>query len=387
MNSRERVLTAMSHKEPDRVPFDLGGTVLTGINVQAYRALRDYLGLPRIEPTVVDVVQQLAQVDDDVMDRLGIDVKNVSSRSSASYQIEIKEMEGGNFTYFYDEYGIGWRMPKVGGLYYDMFDHPLGGDIDALDVDRYVLPDPTDPARFAGIREEAERVLEEEQRALIVGNISAGIFELYLWTRGFLDGYADFIGSPELSQKILYRYLDMQLAYWEKMFDTLGDMIDVVQMADDFAGQNDMLISPSSYRKYLKPLHKEMFDFVHSRSRAKIFLHSCGSIRKVIPDLIEIGLDIINPVQVSAAGMDSAELKREYGKDLTFWGGGVDTQRVFDHNHTPEEVREDVRRRINDLMPGGGFVFAAVHNIQINVPPENIMAMWETLQEFGVYTS
>jgi len=387
VNSRERILAAINHKEPDRVPFDLGGTVLTGINVRAYQALRDYLGLPWIEPTVVDVVQQLAQVDDDVMDRLGIDVKNVSPRSSASYQIEIKEMEGGKYNYFYDEYGIGWRMPKVGGLYYDMFDHPLGGDIDALDVDRYELPDPTDPARFAGIREEAERVLKEEQRALIVGNISAGIFELYLWTRGFLDGYADFIGSPELSQKILYRYLDMQLAYWEKMFDTLGDMIDVVQMADDFAGQNDMLISPSYYRKHLKPLHKEIFDFVHSRSRAKIFLHSCGSIRKVIPDLIEIGVDIINPVQVSAAGMDSAELKREYGTDLTFWGGGVDTQHAFDENHSSGEVCEDVRRRISDLMPGGGFVFATVHNIQGNVPPENIISMWETLQEFGVYTS
>lgn len=385
MNSRERVLTALSHKEPDRVPFDMGGTVVTGINVKAYQALRDYLGLPRIDPTIVDVVQQLARVDDDVMDRLGVDVENVSPRSSASYQIEINEMEGGDCTYFYDEYGIGWRKPKVGGIYYDMFDHPLGGDIDASDVDRYMLPDPTDAVRFAGIREAAERLIEEGQRALIVGNISAGIFELYLWTRGFQDGYADLIGNPKLAQKILHRYLDMQLAYWEKMFDTLGDMIDVVQTADDFAGQNDMLISPSCYRKYLKPLHKEVFDFIHSRSRAKIFLHSCGSIRKVIPDMIEIGMDIINPVQVSAAGMDSAELKREYGKDLVFWGGGVDTQRSFDRNHTPEEVRQDVIRRISDFMPGGGFVFAAVHNIQSNVPPENIMAMWETLQEFGVY--
>jgi len=387
VNSRERVLTALSHKEPDRVPFDMGGTVVTGINVKAYQALRDYLGLPLIEPTVVDIVQQLARVDDDVMDRLGVDVKNVSPRSSASYQIEIKEVEGGDCTYFYDEYGIGWRKPKVGGIYYDMFDHPLGGDIDASDVDRYMLPDPTDPVRFAGIREAAERLLEEEQRALIVGNISAGIFELYLWARGFQDGYADLIGKPKLAQKILHRYLDMQLAYWEKMFDTMGDMIDVVQTADDFAGQNDMLISPSCYRKFLKPLHKEIFDFIHSRSRAKIFLHSCGSIRKVIPDLIEIGMDIMNPVQVSAAGMDSAELKREYGKDLVFWGGGVDTQRSFDRDHTPEEVRQDVIRRISDFMPGGGFVFAAVHNIQGNVPPENIMAMWETLQEFGVYKS
>jgi len=387
MNSRERVLTALNHREPDRVPFDMGGTVLTGINVKAYTALRDYLGLPRIEPTIVDVVQQLAQVDDDVLDHLGMDVKNVAPRSSASYQIEIKETEDGNYTYFYDEYGIGWRMPRVGGLYYDMFDHPLGGDIDESNVNCYVLPDPKDPARFVGLREVAERVIEEEQRALVVGNLSAGIFEMYLWTRGFIDGYADFIGRPALSQKIMHRLMDIQLVYWEKMFDVLGNMVDVVQLADDFAGQNGMLISPSSYRRYLKPLHKELFDFIRSRSSAKIFLHSCGSIRKVIPDLIEIGLDIINPVQVDAADMDSAELKREYGKDLTFWGGGVGTQRVFDENNTPEEVREDVKRRITDLMPGGGFVYAEVHNIQGNVPPENIMAMWETLQEYGTYTT
>jgi uroporphyrinogen decarboxylase len=365
----------------------MGGTVLTGINMIAYVALRDYLGMPPIEPTIVDVVQQLAQVDDDVMDRLGVDVRNVAPRSSATYRIEIKDMEGGNYTYFYDEYGIGWRMPKVGGLYYDMFDHPLGGHIDESNIDRYVLPDPKDSARFAGLREAAERVIREERRALIVGNLSAGIFEMYLWTRGFLDGYADFVGKPARSQKIMHRFLDLQLAYWEKMFDVLGDMIDVVQLADDFAGQNDMFISPSSYRRYLKPLHKELFDFIHSRCSAKIFLHSCGSIRKVIPDLIEIGLDIINPVQVSAAGMDSAELKREYGRDLTFWGGGVDTQRAFNENHTPQEVREDVKRRITDLMPDGGFVFATVHNILHNVPPENIMAMWETLQEYGAYTN
>ena len=387
MNSRERVLTALNHKEPDRVPFDMGGTVLTGINVKAYAALRDYLGLPPIELTIVDVVQQLAQVDDDVIYRLGVDVRNVAPRSSATYRIEIKDMQGGNYTYFHDEYGIGWRMPKVGGLYYDMFDHPLGGHIDESNIGRYVLPDPKDPARFAGLREAAERVIEEEQRALIVGNLSAGIFEMYLWTRGFTDGYSDFVGKPARSQKIMHRFMDLQLAYWEKMFDVLGDMIDVVQLADDFAGQNDMFISPSSYRRYLKPLHKELFDFIHSRSSAKIFLHSCGSIRKVIPDLIEIGLDVINPVQVSAAGMNSAELKREYGRDLTFWGGGVDTQRAFNENHTPEEVREDVKRRITDLMPSGGFVFATVHNILHNVPPENIMAMWETLQEYGAYTN
>jgi uroporphyrinogen decarboxylase len=168
------------------------------------------------------------------------------------------------------------------------------------------------------------------------------------------------------------------------MFETISDVIDVAGNADDFAGQHGMLISPRTYRKIAKPRHKQLFNFIHKHSNAKIFFHSCGSIRAVIPDLIEIGVDIINPVQVSADGMDSAELKREYGKDLTFWGGGVDTQRVLGVG-TPQQVREDVKRRLNDLMPGGGFVFNTVHNIQGNVPVENIVAMLETVQEFGAY--
>jgi uroporphyrinogen decarboxylase len=138
------------------------------------------------------------------------------------------------------------------------------------------------------------------------------------------------------------------------------------------------------YRKIVKPLHKELFDFIHAHTKAKLFFHSCGAIRPVIGDLIEIGVDILNPVQVSATGMDSAELKREFGKDITFWGGGVDTQRVLG-DASIAEVRADTRKRIEDLAPGGGFVFATVHNIQGNVPPENIMAMWEILQEFGGY--
>ncbi len=386
MNSRERVLAALNHQEPDRVPFDMGGTVVTGIQGKAYRRLCEYLGLPPREPQIIDILQQLAYVEDDVMDRLGVDVRNVSPRSTASFNIEIKETEDGAYTYFYDEYSIGWRMPKDYGMYYDMFDHPLSGEISLEDVDRYQLPDPLDPSRFAGLREAAHKVLEQEQRALIVGNISAGIFELYMWTRGFKDGYADWAGNPDLADKMLHKYMDLQLAYWEKMFEVMeGIPIDVVQMADDFAGQHNMLISPDSYRKQLKPFHREMFDYIHARSSARIFFHSCGAIRPVLPDLIEVGVDIINPVQVSAKGMKLAELKREFGRDLVFWGGGVDTQNAFDERHTPEEVRADVRRRLEDLMPGGGFVFNTVHNIQGNVPPENIMAMWDTLQECGKY--
>ncbi len=386
MDSRERVLTALAHKEPDRVPFDLGGTVVTGINVKAYQALRDYLGLPRIQPVICDIVQQLARVDDDVIERLVIDVRNLSPGLSPDFRLETRDTDDGRYTYFYDEFQVGWRRPRVGGLYYDMFHHPLGGDISELDVQRFPLPDAVDPARFVGLEKAARVILAKDKKSLVMGNISAGVFELYLWTRGYRDGYAGLVANPALAQKLLRRYTDLQLAYWEKVFSILGDCIDVAYLADDFAGQNEMLISPASYQKYLKPLHREIFNYIHSHSRAKVFFHSCGAIRQVIPDLIDIGLDILNPVQVSAAGMDSAELKREYGRDLTFWGGGFDNQHAFSTGNSRDEVRDDVKRRLHDLMPGGGFVFAPIHNIQANVPPENIIAMWEALQEYGVYS-
>jgi uroporphyrinogen decarboxylase len=383
MNSRERTLLSLDHKEPDRIPFDLGGTVVTGINIKAYRNLRRYLDLPKIEPEILDIFQQIVKVDNDVLEKLNVDVKNISPRSSSTFKMDIKD--SGNYWYFYDEFQIGWRMPKDNGLYYDMFEHPLAGSqITAEDVAKFDWPNPTDPSRFISLREAALKVRNEENRAVVVSSMSSGIMEVYAWTRSFQDYFSDFAGNPSLSEKFMDRILEIHLAYWDKMFDTMGDIIDVVVTADDFAGQQSMLISPTSYRKLAKPRHKELFDFIHKRSNAKIFFHSCGSIRAVIPDLIEIGCDILNPVQVSAKGMDSAELKREFGKDITFWGGGVDTQRVLGEG-TPMQVREDVKRRLDDLMPGGGFIFSAVHNIQGNVPAENLIAMWETLQEFGDY--
>ena len=382
MNSRERILLSLNHKEPDRVPFDLGGTVVTGIHHKAYVAWRRALGLPAREPKIIDMIQQLAQVDDDMLDRLGVDMRNISPRSSASFQIAIGDM--GAYTYFYDEFGTGWRSPKDGGWYYDMFDYPLKGEMTVEQVERYPLPDPLDPARFVGLREAAIHVRDVEGRAVVFGNISAGIFEVLTWMRGYADAYADWGSSSPAALKLMDRVLQLQLTYWEKALSLVGDVIDVAQIADDIAGQNGPLISPRSYRKLLKPLHKELCDFIHARTNAKIFMHSCGAIRTFIPDFIEVGVDIINPVQVSAAGMDSAELKRDFGKDIVFWGGGVDTQRVLGTG-TPQAVREEVKRRLDDFMPGGGFIFNTVHNIQGNVPAENMVAMWETVQESGRY--
>ncbi|MGD8749787.1 MAG: uroporphyrinogen decarboxylase family protein [Anaerolineales bacterium] len=200
----------------------------------------------------------------------------------------------------------------------------------------------------------------------------------------FYELFSDFALNEKLLTALMTKVMELKMAYWEKALAEVGDNVDVIGEADDFAGQLRLLISPSMYRRIAKPLHKKLFDFIHARTKAKIFFHSCGAIRPVIPDLVEIGVDILNPIQVSAAGMDTAELKREFGKDIVFWGGGVDTQRVLGDG-TSQEVRADVRRRIEDLAPGGGFVFATVHNIQGNVPPENIMAMWEILQQYGHY--
>jgi uroporphyrinogen decarboxylase len=384
MNSRERVLASLSHREPDRVPFDLGSTVVTGISDVAYRGLRRELGLPDREPVIIDVIQQIAQIDDDVMDVLGVDAEGVSPRSSATFQIEIKD--GGDHTYFYDEFGIGWRMPKRGGLYYDMFESPLSGDDMTPAVMRaHPWPDPLDPRRFVGLRSAAQAV-RDSGRAVVVGSMSAGVLEIFAWTRGFMDYFTDLAADPALAEAFLEQTLELQMAYWDRMIDEIGDLIDVASTADDFSGQHGLLFSLETYRRLVKPRHARLFELIHRRSNAKVFFHSCGSVRNAIPDLIDAGVDILNPVQVSATGMDSADLKREYGRDLVFWGGGVDTQHVLGVG-TPDQVRDEVRRRVLDFMPGGGFVFNTVHNIQANVPPANIVAMWETLREYGVYSA
>lgn len=386
MNSRERVLTALNHQEPDRVPLDLGATVVTGIHIQAYRRLRDHLQLPRREPVLDHLYQQLAKVDNDLLDQLQVDVRGISAHAPRQLAEIIQTSEDGEYFQYYDDFGIGWQMPTDGGMYYDMFDHPLSGEISAEEIAAYALPDPTDPRRYIGLRESAEKILQEENRALTVGNMCSGIFELMMYTRGYYDGYLSWGDHQPTTRQLLHRFVDLQLAYWDAVFSALeGLPIDVVEMSDDLAGQSGLLISPESYRRILKPLHKEMFDFIHKRTAARIFFHSCGAVRPVIPDLIEIGVDILNPVQVNASGMETARLKKDFGSELVFWGGGVDTQNAFDDRATPAEVREEVRRRLDDLMPGGGFIFTPVHNIQGNVPPENIMAMWETLQEHGRY--
>ena len=382
MNSRERVLKTLNHEEPDRIPFDLGATIATGIHTTAYRRLRQYLGLPAVEPRIEDVIQQLAAVDDDVAERLQTDCRNVAPRASGIYNLTFRDE--GDYTAYTDEWGIDWRMPKQGGFYYDMYRHPLAQAETVADVAAYRWPDAADPHRFTGLRDRA-RAAQTEGKLVILGGLCAGISEMHSWLRGYSEYYTDFYLHPDLSEYLMDRVAELKMAYWERALAEAGEYVDVVIEADDMAGQDRLLFSPAIYRRLVKHRHARIHAFIKQRApNVKIWFHSCGAIRPLIGDLIETGIDILNPVQKSAAGMDLVELKHEFGRDITFWGGGVDTQRVFGTG-TPEEVRDDVRRSIEALAPGGGFVFATVHNTQANVPPENFMAMWETLQQYGRY--
>ena len=392
MTSYERVLTALRHQEPDRVPFDLGACVLTGMNVHAYKALRRYLDLPETETQLVDVMQQLARVEDDVINLLHVDVRGVDPNpiAVASLRVPQRMDASGKYYEMCDELGICWHMPVKDGRYFDMVSHPLADAENMEDLDRFTFPPGDDPSRFVGMKQRADFYRFEEQRAYILGRHNAGIWELALWMSGFEKFFCDMLAEKEFSHALMRKITDYKLAYWEKALDAVGDNVLIISEADDLATQHSQLCSVELYKEMVSPYHKELFGFIKDRARKNgahetyIFYHTCGAMLPFAELLSEEGVDILNPVQVSATDMDSKNVKKLIGDRFTFWGGGVDTQRVLPHG-TPQNVKDEVRRRIDDFAPGGGFVFTTVHNVQSDVPPENYMAMWEALREYGVY--
>lgn len=384
--SYERVKAVLNHKEPDRIPFDLGGSVLTGINRHSYEKLRDYLGLPKKNIEICDVMQQLAKVDDDVVDILKIDVKGVEPSPPANRGLATDVEKDGNYYKMTDEWGIKWKMPVNKGHYFDMVEHPLMDKEEIEDIDNFNWNDPKDPSRFVKMKEKADKIVFEEKKAYILGRQYAGIFETSLWMRGFENFYCDMMINEKYAHKLMEKITELKMEYWGKALETVGKNVLVISEADDLASQSSLLCSEELYKKVISPYHKMLFDFIRKKAQNEvhIFYHTCGAVKPLIPYLIDEGVDILNPVQVNAERMDTKDLKREFGKDITFWGGGVDTQKVLPFG-TPEQVKEEVKRRICDLSKDGGFVFSAVHNIQSDVPPRNFMAMWDTLQEFGKY--
>lgn len=385
MNSRERMFKALNHEEPDRVPLDLGATLVSSINYQTYHGLLSLLGIDDgREVRFLDIVQQIAIMDEDVLQKLGVDVRGVLVRPPSDWQLDLQEDEKG--TFFKDQWGIGWRMPKETGMYYDLYYHPLPGD-DCADIDKYPWPDPRDPARWEGMIEEAKALHDAGEYFAGLGStgLTAGLLQTSQWLQGYIDHFTNLAGSPAFMHRLLEKLMEIDIAFWEEFLPVVGPYLDMVMYADDFAGQNSMLISMKMYREYFRGRYQQIFDVIREKApHTKIFFHSCGAIYDFIPELIDLGVDIVNPVQVSAAGMDTKRLKKEFGKDIVFWGGGMDTQHVLPRG-TPQEVKDEVKRRIDDLAPGGGFVFNTVHNIQGDVPPENVIAMHEAFLEYGAY--
>ena len=382
MTSRERLSCALNHQEPDRIPLDLGSMPFSGITKVAYRGYTSHLGLDVPEPGTADVKQQLAVVDPAVLEHLGVDTRPVRRGRSAKQTDQLQQQPG--YEFFIDEWDLGWRRPLPDGLYYDLFKHPLRG-LDLSQIKAWEWPDPTSPSRFEGMGDELAAGWTGGH-GLVMGGFCAGVWEMCLWLRSYDQFLYDMAAEPALADWMLGKLVDLKLAYWERAFAVAGNRITACYEADDLAGQDGYIISPTMYRSLVKPHQVRLFKGLRALcGDAKIVYHTDGAIFELIRDLLDLEIDALNPIQVSAAGMgDTAKLKATYGQDLCFWGSACDTQHTLPHG-TPEQVREETKRRIGDLAPGGGYVFSTVHNIQADVPPENLAAMYETFAEEAGY--
>jgi uroporphyrinogen decarboxylase len=382
VNSRDRLLTALDHREPDRVPIDLGGNQ-TGIHKFAYQRLVDHLGLDE-ETVIMDLVQQLAKPSEAVLERLHVDTRYVAAKGAASFKAGVitRQREGCTWHDFTDEFGVTWSMPEDHPYYFDISYSPLAG-LSLPQIRDYPFPRGDDPSRFEGLRDRALALRRDTPYAVVSG-ISGVVFEICWYMRGLENLLTDMIVRPEIFEHIIDRTLQFWLDWFRLFLDETGDVVDVIMIGDDLAGQTGPLFSPGIYRAVVKPRQKRLVQYIKSRTRAKVWYHSCGSVAAHIPDLLDNGIDILNPVQVSARDMAPARLKAAFGDQLAFWGGAIDTQHVLP-NATPAQVREHVSRNVEAFKPGGGYVFSNVHNIQPDVPPENVLAMFDAALEFGKY--
>ncbi len=371
-------MAALNHQEPDRVPLDLAQATGDGITVAAYRNLIQYLGFGDRPIQIKAKRGQNARVDEDVLKRLRIDFRSVELGSPDNW----KDIPIGEHSY-QDEWGVVRTMPP-GSYYYDLTGAPMGEGDTLEAIERHHWPDPYDPGRFRGIKERARQLRQETDYAIVI-DLNCSFFLRCFELRGWSNFYMDLAANVEFAEALMDRYLDIRLAIAKRALEEVGDNIDIVMVTSDDLGMIDRpLVSPALYRRLIKPRQKRTFDFFRAHTDAKLFHHSDGAIYPLIPDLIDLGVDILNPIQVSAEGMgDTKKLKADFGDKLTFWGA-IDTHHVLPYG-TPEEVRQEVRQRILDLGPGGGYVVGSVHNVQPEVPPENVVAMFDAAHELGRY--
>ena len=382
MTSRERVLAAINHEIPDRVPIDLGGNQ-TGIHKNAYETLLNHLGI-RDDIRIMDAVQQLAQPCEELLERFHVDTRYIAAGAAAHFNGAIRQnvRRGRLWHDLTDEFGVTWSMPDDQRLYMDISHHPLAGATIA-DVHDYPFPRGDDPGRFEGLRDRALQIRNETPYALVSG-ISGVIYETCWYMRGLEAWYVDMLTQPEFCEALLDRVLQFWLDWFRAFLDELRDLVDVIMVGDDLAGQDGPLFRPALYRSLVKPRQQQLCRFIRSRTKAKLWYHTCGNCREYIADLSDNGIEILNPIQISATGMDPTRLKEGYGDKMVFWGGAIDAQHVLPVA-SPARIRDDVRRHLEIFRPGGGYVFNNCHNIQAGVPPENIVAMYDAAYEFGFY--
>jgi uroporphyrinogen decarboxylase len=400
ITSRERVLTALEHRETDRSPIDLSGHRSSGIAAIAYPKLRKCLGLPTRPVRVYDIIQQLAIVDEDVLDRFGIDTIELG-RGFAQDEQSWKpwtlpdgtacfvpvwtqlERDHNRWIIRSDNGRILAHMPD-GSLYFEQTYFPFleGDDLDAIsevfgESMWTAIASPPGPIDDKELSEGAKHLRAGTDRA-IIGLFGGNLFEVgqFLYRN---DQFMMLLAAePRHAHRFLDKLVEFHLANLERFLTAVGEHIDIILFGDDLGMQTGPMVSPKMYCEFFKPRHKLLWNRAKKLADVKVMLHCCGGVRELLPHLIESGLDAINPVQISCSGMDAAELKVEFGSELTFWGGGCDTRDVLP-NGTPQQVSEHVKKQVVTLSPGGGFVFQQVHNILANVPPENIVAMLDAV--------
>jgi len=421
LTSRERVKVALNHQEPDRIPLDLGGSPVSGMHVSVVYKLRQALELdsPGTPVKVVEPYQMLGEIAPDLLDALGVDVIPLSSPTTMfgfknegwkpwttfdgtpvlvpeGFNTE-PEPSGDLFLYPEGDKSVpaSGRMP-AGGWYFDAIIRQPPIDDDNLNVeDNLEEFAPIDDETLAYFRSEAERLYTQTDKAILanVGGTAFGDIALVPapWLkhpkgiRDVEEWYISTVTRRDYVRTIFERQCEIALANLEKFYAAVGDRVTVIMLTGtDFGAQNGPFIAPRSYRKLYQPFHKRLNDWVHTHTPWKTFIHSCGSVRLFINDFIDAGFDILNPVQTSAANMDPTELKRDFGDRITFWGGGIDTQKTLPFG-APDDIRREVRERLRIFGPGGGFVFNTIHNVQPMSPVENVLALYETVREYGEY--
>ncbi len=379
MNSRERVLTALSHKEPDKVPLDLNGTLVTALTRTAYDGLRKYLNYPiDKEPIISSREMDTVRSLDDLLMHYQIDTRCIHFKSG----LLTKSHDVPDGTY-YDDFGIHW---KKASYYYDAIERPLAGLTDWHDLDKVKWPELYDKSKVLGLKEYAKNLYENTGYCLVADIPGLGPFEGACFVRGHDQVCIDLCLDPDFANALFDKMTDTIIAFWDLLLTEVGEYVQVVAQGDDVGMQNSTMISPEQYREFIKPRHKRMYDFIKTKTKAKIFYHSCGSVYSLIPDFIEAGVDILNPIQRSAANMEIERLKKEFGKDICFWGGAIDVQKQLPY-YTPQQIDDEIKRTLDIMAPGGGYIFFPSHNIQADVAPESIDALYKAGNKYRNYSN